>query len=189
MKPLTYMALGAALVLASLGAGALAVVEFGLFDTTAATPHGPIIGWAMHATMMNSTRFRARQIKAPEAFNPAEVRAGFALYDAHCALCHGGPGVPRATWVAGMTPTPPFLVDAAPDWTPAQLDLIVADGVKMTAMPGWRPVLSEGQIWDVVAFLKALPYLSEKDYAAMRLAAPGPVSPPPARLSPPPAAP
>jgi mono/diheme cytochrome c family protein len=177
MKPLALVALGATLAFGAIGVGAMAVIELGLFDTTAATPHGPIIGWAAHAAMTHSVRERARGLSAPHAFKIAEVTAGFALYDAHCALCHGGPGVARQTWVAGMTPTPPFLVDAARHWTPAQLDLLVADGVKMTAMPSWRPILSEGQMWDIVAFLEALPYVTERDYAAMRMAARRPVNP------------
>ena len=175
MKSLAVLAAGAAMALVAVGAGALAVIELGLFDATAATPHDPVVGWATHAAMIHSIRARARDISAPKRFDAEEVRAGFRLYDANCAQCHGGPGVPRRTWVAGMTPTPPFLVAAARAWTPAQLDLLVADGVKMTAMPGWRPVLSEGQIWDVVSFLEAMPYLSARDYAAMRAASSTPL--------------
>ena len=188
MRPLALLAAGMALGFAAVGAGGLAVVAFGLFDATAATPHDAITGWATHAAMISSMRERARDIVPPAAFDGAEVRAGAALYDAHCALCHGGPGFPRQTWVAGMTPTPPFLVDAARDWTPAELDLILSDGVKMTAMPSWRPVLSEGQIWDIVAFIEAMPYLTARDYAAMRRPAPA-VNPPPDPTARPPAGP
>src|ERR1700761_119667 len=138
MRSLTLLAAGVILGLAAVGAGGLSVVEFGLFDATATKPHAPLVAWATHAAMISSVRVRSKTIVPPNRFTGPEVLAGFADYDAKCALCHGGPGVPRAAWVTGMTPTPPFLVDAANQWTPSQLNLIVGDGVKMTAMPGWR---------------------------------------------------
>jgi hypothetical protein len=38
----------------------------------------------------------------------------------------------------------------------------------MTAMPAWGEVRTDGQLWDLVAFLEALPYLTAADYARMR---------------------
>jgi hypothetical protein len=45
---------------------------------------------------------------------------------------------------------------------------VVGNGVKMTAMPSWSATRTKGQIWDLVAFLEAMPYLSADDYARMR---------------------
>jgi len=152
------------------GAGALAVIEGGLFDATASTPHYPLVGWAAHAAFISSVKARAGDIAAPGHFSAAEVTAGFHDYQADCALCHGGPAVSRTPWVQGMTPTPPFLIDAARSWTPSQLYWIVGQGIKMTAMPAWRAVLTRGQVWNLVAFLEALPYLSGEDYARLKAA-------------------
>jgi hypothetical protein len=41
----------------------------------------------------------------------------------------------------------------------------------MTALPAWGEVRTDGQLWDLVAFLEALPYLTAADYARMRAAA------------------
>ena len=79
-------------------------------------------------------------------------------------MCHGGPGVSRAPWVRGLTPTPPFLMDAAYRWTPAQLGYILEHGVKMSAMPAWGAVRTPAEIWELVAFLEALPDLSPSDF-------------------------
>jgi mono/diheme cytochrome c family protein len=165
---LLILALGAGLGLGAMGVGALIVVEFGLFNTTSTKPHNPIVGWGTHATFVHSTRLRAQGIKAPAQFTQSEVDAGFVRYDTDCAMCHGGPGVPRARWVRGMTPTPPFLLDAAEKWTAPQLYWIVGQGVKMTGMPAWSETRSSGEIWDTVAFLEALPKLSPHDYAQMK---------------------
>ena len=164
-----WAAAGGALLLALIGAAGLTVVEAGLFPVSATTPHGPFMGWATHTAMIHAVQRRAKSVTLPRDFSTLQVRNGFRLYDQHCALCHGGPGVARAGWTAGLTPTPPYLLDAARRWSPAQLRIIVGDGIKMTAMPAWRATLSERETWSVVAFLEALPYLSAEDY--QRLAA------------------
>jgi mono/diheme cytochrome c family protein len=161
---------------ALLGAGALAVVEGGLFDTTATTPHGPLVAWATHTAFLNSVRHHARPGPPPE-FTQSQVVDGFALYQAHCVMCHGGPGVARADWVAGMNPTPPYIIDAARRFTAPQLYWVVSRGVKMTGMPAWRGVESPAQTWDVVALLESLPYLSQDDYRRLAARRDAPAAP------------
>jgi mono/diheme cytochrome c family protein len=67
-----------------------------------------------------------------------------------------------------MTPSPPFLLGAARQWTPNQLYWIVRHGVRMTGMPAWDQTLSQADVWHVVAFLEALPGYSAADYARLR---------------------
>lgn len=162
------------------GAAALYVIFSGAFDASASTPHRAIVAWATHTTMIHSVRARAADITAPRAFSAAEVQAGLASYDQHCVACHGGPGIPRAPFVSAMTPTAPYLLDAARRWSPAELYYIVHRGVKMTAMPAWGEVLSDKETWNLVAFLEALPKMSAADYARLRqaqLAAASPARP------------
>ncbi|MEO8813135.1 MAG: hypothetical protein ABI376_09530, partial [Caulobacteraceae bacterium] len=97
-------------------AAAMAVIAFGLFNATASTPHYPLVGWAAHAAFISSVKARAGD-QAPPSFTAPEVMAGFREYRADCEMCHGGPGVSRADFVKGMTPTPPFLLDSARRWT------------------------------------------------------------------------
>jgi len=150
---------------------ALWVIFSGAFDATASTPHLAPVAWATHTAMIHSIRARAAGVKAPSRFTEAQVVAGFAEYDLRCAACHGGPGVPRATWAAAITPTPPYLLDAARRWSPGELYFIVNNGVKMTAMPAWGEVERPDQVWDLVAFLEALPGLSAGNYARLRASA------------------
>lgn len=153
-------------VLLALAGGA--VVAFGLFPTAATTPHLPETEWAIHRTFEDSVRRQATPLTLTPT--PAQVTAGFVQYDRHCAICHGGPGAPRADFATGMNPAPPYIVDAARTWTPGQLYWILDHGVKMTAMPSWREVMTRDQMVDTVAFLEALPYLSPTDYARLRAA-------------------
>ena len=159
---------GVAAGLLAVGIGALIVIEGGLFNATASTQHLPAVALAAHTAFIRSVQVRARGIEPPARFTPAEVTAGFRDYDVSCVACHGAPGIPRADWAGGMTPTPPYLEDAARRWRPEELYWIVGQGVKMTAMPAWGETRSDGQVWDLVAFLEALPDLRTADYARMR---------------------
>lgn len=160
---------GAALVVVIV-IGALVIVEAGLFDAQASTPHNAIVAWATHATMIHHAQRSALAVTPPKTFTPTETLAGFQLYDHDCVGCHGAPGVARDHWTDGMLPSPPYLVDAPRHWTRAQLYWIVDNGVKMTGMPAWGAVHSPGQIWDIVAFLEAQPDLTATDYALLRKA-------------------
>lgn len=160
--------LGGASAFAVMGLGALAVVQFGLYNTSATKPHYKLVSWAAHATFTNSTRWRSQGVTAPSSFTPAQVQAGAAEYVDDCMMCHGGPGVARARWVQGLTPTPPYLLDAAQRWTKPQLFWILQRGVKMSAMPAWGETRSDAQLWNLVAFLDALPKLSAADFHKMQ---------------------
>lgn len=170
LPPWVKLALAWGAGLASVGLVALAVVCFGVFDTTASTPHPPLIAWATHVTMENAVRRNADRMPPPPRFTGADTERGFAIYDADCAVCHGGPGLARAPWISGMTPAPPYLLDAARHWTPNQLYWIVRNGVRMTGMPAWDQTLTPADDWDLVAFLEALPGWSAADYARARTA-------------------
>lgn len=167
LGPLAWL-FGIACGLGAVGVGALVVIEGGLFNATASTPHIAAVGLAAHTAFVRSVEVRARNIKAPTPFAASQVMAGFHDYDASCVACHGAPGVSNAAWAHAMTPPPPYLEDAARRWRPRELYWIVGQGVKMTAMPAWAEVRSDGEVWNLVAFLEALPYLSASDYARMR---------------------
>ena len=166
---LGLIALGACLAFATAIAAGLAIVEGGLFDATASTPHEPLVAWAPHTAMIRSVEVRSPPWSGGPP-TPDRVRAGLRLYADYCAMCHGGPGMPRAPWTAGMNPTPPYLVDVARHWTPAQLHYIISDGVKMTGMPAWRGQLNEDEISALTSALEALPYVTATEYS--RVASP-----------------
>jgi len=156
------------------GLAGLLVVYAGLFDARASTPHDPLTAWATHTTMVHYMR-RASPASAPSpTFTPAQTLAGFRAYEADCEVCHGGPGVAHAHWVDGMNPSPPYLLDQSHRWTPNQLFWIVKNGVKMTGMPAWGATQTDADVWNLVAFLEAMPYLAPADYQNMRTELPAP---------------
>jgi len=162
---------GMAVAFACMGLGALVVIEGGLFDATASHPHNPIVAVVTHTAMVRSVQMSAAPIHAPARFTPAQIQAGLRDYDGACAGCHGAPGAARAAFADGMTPSPPYLGDAPRHWRSRELFWIVGQGVKMTAMPAWTFSRTDQQLWDIVAYLEAAPYLSPRDYARMRVSA------------------
>jgi mono/diheme cytochrome c family protein len=158
---------GVVAAFAAMGLGALVVIDTGLFDATAETPHSFPVAWATHMAMIRSVQLRARAIRTPGPFTADQVAAGARRYAQDCALCHGAPAVDRQPWIRGMNPTPPYLLDAARRWSAPQLYWIIARGVKMTGMPAWDETRSSTDIWLIVGFLEALPALSPADYARL----------------------
>ncbi len=171
-RPLAWaFVAGAATAIAGAGAFGLAVVELGAFNASASKPHEPLVYWSTHETMIRSVEQRAAGIAAPARFTAAQVQAGLATYQERCAMCHGGPATDRQPWVAGLNPTPPYLVDSARHWSKPQLYWIIKHGLKMTAMPAWQDVLSDQEVWNTVALLEAMPDLSPEAYLKMVQAA------------------
>lgn len=97
------------------------------------------------------------------------VIAGTGHFAAHCAVCHGAPGVPQSDIAKGLYPAPPDLAHAATRHKPAELFWIVKHGIKMTGMPNWKDH-SDQELWSTVAFMQRLPGMSEADYGKLILA-------------------
>ena len=95
---------------------ALAVVLFvasGVYDIAAATPHWPVTRWVMEQTRNRSIAMHAAGIKVPPGLDdPQKVVMGTEHFAAHCASCHGAPGVPRGESAEGLYPQPPDLAHA-----------------------------------------------------------------------------
>jgi mono/diheme cytochrome c family protein len=155
-------------------AGVIAAIWVGLilsglsFDTRATKPHSRVFAWGIHQTMIHSVKRNAARTNVAIPVDPASALAGAREYEAHCVECHGGPGVERATWVRGMLPTPPYLLDARARWSRAELYTLVHDGVKMTGMPAWGRVMSDRQVAEVVAFLEVMPSLTPDQFDRVR---------------------
>jgi hypothetical protein len=147
---------------------ALAFIESGLFNVGASRPHTKLTEWITHETMIHSVRRQARSAIAPKDFTPTQLVEGFCAYEAHCVACHGAPAVPRQSWVSGLEPSPPYLLDATSQWTGPQLFWIAKNGIKMTGMPSWRASMSDAQIWNVVGFLEAMRRLPPRTYKDWR---------------------
>ena len=145
-------------------------VFFGFYDISATAPHSPITSWIIDATRFRSIKVHAAGIAAPPGLDdPANVLIGVEHFAAHCAACHGAPGVPKGDIARGLYPSPPDLAKAVLLCSPAKLFGIFEHGIKMTGMPAWSDH-SDEKLWAIVAFLEKLPGMSEPDYAKLVMA-------------------
>ncbi|MSP00947.1 MAG: cytochrome c [Acetobacteraceae bacterium] len=147
--------------------GGFTFVWLGVYDVAATTPHWPVTYWIMETVRTRSVKTRAAGIDPPPGMtSEANVIAGTEHYAAHCASCHGAPGVPRGDIAKGLYPRPADLTDVAKRYTPGELFWILKNGIKMSGMPAWSDH-SDEELWVTVAFLEKLPAMSQADYAKL----------------------
>ena len=86
-----------------------------------------------------------------------DPQQGRAIYEKHCLSCHGAQG--RGDGQFGQVTSPPaadFTSVVSRKKTDAQLLDTIRNGRPPTAMEGWKGQLSDGQIHDVLAYVKTL---------------------------------
>ena len=166
MRIITALLIAALVVVLS---GFVAIYA-GAYDVAATAPHWPVTSWLLATARTRSFKTHAAGIALPPGFDdPAMVIVGVGHFAAHCAVCHGAPGVPKGDIAHGLYPPPPDLARTATLYSPAELFWIVKHGIKMSGMPAWTDH-SDEELWATVAFLKKLPGISEQDYAGLVMA-------------------
>ena len=116
-------------------------------------------GVALFAILPTISACERSSPKAPAGLlTSREARdAGGVVFAANCAICHGAKGDGRGQRREAMNPPPANLT--LPPWSDeasaAEMHGAIRNGVPGTAMPSW-PMLSDRQIWDVVAYIHSL---------------------------------
>lgn len=119
----------------------------------------------------------------------AGLTQGATIYAENCAFCHGLPGQPATMAAKGMFPLPPQLFnkdEMVIDDPVGETYWKVANGIRMTGMPGFGEMLTQPQIWQVSQLLAHADKLPDKARAVlMKPATPAatPETKPPAPVS------
>jgi mono/diheme cytochrome c family protein len=85
---------------------------------------------------------------------PAALSDGARTYEMHCSLCHGGAAQRISAIRTKFSPPVPQIINRIPRDPDANLWWITKHGIRMTGMPGWDGILSDQEIWQVIAFVK-----------------------------------
>jgi mono/diheme cytochrome c family protein len=138
----------------------------GFFDVAANYDDNPVVKWALIRTRTASIDRHAAGTPPMKLDDPGMIRDGArAFAKAGCANCHGAPGVEWAKFSEGLNPDPPDLKESAAGYEPGHIFWIVKNGIRMTGMPSFgKAGVSDNDIWQITAFVKALPKVSEADY-------------------------
>jgi mono/diheme cytochrome c family protein len=110
----------------------------------------------------------------PIAITPANLTEGAKEYEEHCALCHGGAKAKISRMQHQFSPPAPQLINRIPHDPPAWIFWVTKHGVRMTGMPAWTGILSDDEIWKIVAFIKNSDKLPAETRTAWQAAAANP---------------
>ena len=155
-------------ILAILGVvGAAGFIWAGFYNVGATRQHLQPVFSVLELAMHRSVRLHARDIVPPPLQDEAMIRRGATCFHDKCAQCHGAPGVGQGDIGKSMQPLPGPLVDATQNFHLRELYWITRHGIRLSGMPAWEFRLTEGEIWDVVAFMQRLPQLTPQAYAEM----------------------
>ena len=118
---------------------------------------GRPVRWLAFCALVAVAHMSARGLEAGSQKVAAEVLAGKAVYEQHCAKCHGIGGWGDGPLSDSLRVAPRNFHDVITDLKPdEQLRMSVMYGVMTTPMHAWRGVLSDQQIDQVVSYVRLL---------------------------------
>jgi mono/diheme cytochrome c family protein len=159
------------LALATPGAAAVFVYT-GVYDIGADAPHTKPVFWLIEQLRDRSIAVRGEPIVPPaDLADPNRIAGGGQLYSSLCTACHLAPGMKNTDLSRGLYPKAPQLAYGT-DLSPSEEFWIIKHGIKLTAMPAWGRTHSDNELWNVVAFLKKMPFLDPSQYNAAAIDAP-----------------
>ena len=97
--------------------------------------------------------------KNPIQYSEDAVKEGGEHFQHHCGICHGldgqNTGVPFATKM--QPPVADLSAKDVQDYTDGQLKWIIANGIAPSGMPGWKDILTDEEMWNLVRYIRHLP--------------------------------
>jgi mono/diheme cytochrome c family protein len=128
-------------------------ISSGSYDISQLTPHNRLTKSIIQITTHNSIEKRLKGITVPDNLKDTSIIiSGFKNYTEMCSGCHGAPGEPN-DMVKGWYPKPPELYKHSEESDAKEFFWITKNGIKMTAMPAFKPIQTDEQIWAITAFV------------------------------------
>lgn len=138
----------------------------GVYDVGADDPHWRSTHALLQWVRQRSIATRAGELQVPaDLGSPARIRQGAGNYAAMCTECHLAPGMPETETKRGLYPAPPELAKQRIE--PAQAFWVIKHGIKASGMPAWGRSMQDEYIWNLAAFVQALPALNARQYRAL----------------------
>ena len=145
---------GVILTLVCIAVGVHAYFSRGMAPVATTAPpmpfEGKLTNMALHARLQKEMP-KAVPIEASEA----NYLAGARQYLTNCAVCHGLPGKEQTAIARGEFPKPPELLKGkgVTDDPPGETYWKVANGIRLTGMPGFNRSLSPTEMWQISLLL------------------------------------
>jgi thiosulfate dehydrogenase len=134
--------------------GAFFYFKLGMAPVSTSSGPMPFEGWAANTALhARQDREYPRTVAIP--VTPDNLLAGAKVYKEHCAFCHGFEGQDQNMAAKGMFPKPPHLLrgKGVTDDPAGETYWKVANGIRLSGMPGFKGALSNQQMWQVSILL------------------------------------
>jgi mono/diheme cytochrome c family protein len=100
-----------------------------------------------------------KDVKNPIAYTADAAKEGQEHFGHHCQICHGLDG--QSTGVPFAAKMQPPVADLSSkdvqDYADGQLKWIIENGIGPSGMPGWKGILDDEEMWNIVHFIRHLP--------------------------------
>jgi len=153
-KTIKTLVLGA---MAAYTFGALALVSFaelGILPVQADVVPSPLETTVLSAVLHASVARHAPNGANPLPASENNLVAGAKLYRQMCARCHGVSSESDNTYGRSFYPPAPQFALTRTSYNDTEMFWIIKHGIRNTAMPAWGNLLSDDEIWKIVALLR-----------------------------------
>ena len=150
MRTMATLVLGMILGVAAIAFGVYCYFATGRAPVATSAPPMPFEKKLAHQAL-NARVNREMPKSVPLQPDESNLGAGARLYREDCAVCHGLPGQKETMIATGMYPRPPKLMEGkgVTDDEPGESYWKVANGIRLTGMPGFQSKLSDPEMWQV----------------------------------------
>ena len=146
-------------------AGLAGLIWSGIYDVAADVSHSRPVYTLLETARERSIEVRASKLTVPDLTDKARIIQGVGNYNAMCMGCHLAPGMAETELSKGLYPAPPNLSKETVD--AGKAFWVIKHGIKASGMPAWGKSMGDEYIWNMAAFLQALPKLTPEQYQAL----------------------
>ena len=95
----------------------------------------------------------------PVPDDASSAKNGGDHFQHHCQVCHGLDGhATGVTFARNMSPPVPDLgAREIQKYTDGQFKWIIENGIRMSGMPGWKGLIDDDEMWQMVRYIRHLP--------------------------------
>ena len=153
--------------------GIFIVVTRGVINIGADQAHSPLVYDFLKTARTRSMANASQHILVPNLKSAEMISSGGADYKDMCAACHLSPGVAHTDLSRGLYPAPPNFTKAdivkryQKESGARQAFWVIKHGIMASGMPAWGATHNDDRMWAMVAFIRSLPDLNEKQYTVL----------------------
>ncbi len=122
---------------------------------------GIVAAVAAGARLLAVPAYPSTYVRSPVRYTTAAIARGSARFSENCASCHGPDGHGDGPAASSLPIKPANLVEHAAHHPPGDLFWWIGHGIPGTPMPAFAAKLSDGAIWDLIQYLRALSEVEE----------------------------